>query len=111
MKITVMKLFVLALGSCLKPQDILHITSISYVFIAIKYSYRLHFMNTHLVITNSITTLLYIYIISVYYYCIFSTLYIIVYIMYIVQCTMYIVHGTVSVYPVHRLRLKLLNYC
>ena len=24
---------------------------------------------------------------------------------------MYIVHGTVSVYPVHRLRLKLLNYC
>ena len=62
MKITIMKLFVLALGSCLKPQDILHITSISYVFIAIKYSYRLHFMNTHLVITNSITTLLYIYI-------------------------------------------------
>ena len=24
---------------------------------------------------------------------------------------MYIVYGTVSVYPVHRLRLKLLNYC
>ena len=60
MKITIMKLFVLALGSCLKPQDILLITSISYVFIAIKYSYRLHFMNVHLVITDSITTLLYV---------------------------------------------------
>ena len=60
MKIMIMKLFVLALGSCLKPQDILHITSISYVFIAIKYSYRLHFMNAHLVITDSITTLLYV---------------------------------------------------
>ena len=55
-----MKFFVLALGSCLKPQDILHITSISYVFIAIKYSYRLHFMNAHLGITDSITTLLYV---------------------------------------------------
>ena len=62
MKITIMKLFVLALGSCFKPQDILHITSISYVFIAIKYSYRLHFMNAHLVITNSVTTLLYVLI-------------------------------------------------
>ena len=60
MKTTIMKLFVLALGSCLKPQDILHITSISYVFITIKYSYRLHFMNAHLVITDSITTLLYV---------------------------------------------------
>ena len=60
MKITIMKLFVLALGSCLKLQDILHITSISYVFIAIKYSYRLHFMNAQLVITDSITTLLYV---------------------------------------------------
>ena len=68
MKITIMKLFVLALGSCLKPQDILHITSISYVFIAIKYSYRLHFINTHFAITNSIsiTTLLYMYYIYTY---------------------------------------------
>ena len=52
MKITIMKLFVLALGSCLKPQDILHITSISYVFIAIKYSYRLHFMYAHSIMTQ-----------------------------------------------------------
>ena len=60
MKITGIKLFVYAIGSCSKPQDILHVTDINYVFITVKYSYRLHFMNTNFIITDSITTLLYI---------------------------------------------------
>ena len=47
-----------------------------------KYSYRLHFMNTHLVITDSIATLLYIiyiYIYNIQYIYIYNIQYIYIY--------------------------------